>query len=319
MQNIYLGLTTVVPTVNVIISDIDGTDTIDAFMKEVVHFRETPSEHYKPINIFFNTGVVGDLMTERVVLYVYAGIPFILSSAERIYGSDEYDPLTDANGGVFISRMASKNCMKAYSLGFVSKNVSTERYAYKYVKENSLFLDENIDSHIVGNAITDGVMKSCGSLFKPGGYLYDVYSADAPTSKMIRKYKDFSHNPVDELNTPENTKEIVLFGGYPEIVKLGVLSSRHGYIYDVWIPNDVNYYAIAKEIFDNHYLPIDIFEFDSNDLYESYALLCKSLSELAKEYNKVENGEDEDSDDGDDESEYDDNPPPDVIALPWEN
>lgn len=296
MNNIYYGLTTLLPTVNVLLSDIDGADIVTEFMNEVVYFREHPEEHYKPINVYINTGVLGDLMTERVVIYVYAGIPFILSTAERITGSDEYDAKIDDLGGSFITRMATKDCRNAYSLGFVSKNVSVEKYAMRYMKANSLLTDHNIDATSVGISISNGVLKSHGSLFKPGRYLYDIYVADTAMSKMIRSYKDFTANPVDEMNVPTNTKEILLYGGYPEIVNLGMLSTEFGYVYDVWIPNDYEYYFMAKDLFDQRIFPTDIFTTDQEDLIESYSILCKEVHELDKA-NDEEEGESDDDDD----------------------
>lgn len=299
MNNVYRGLTTVVPTMSVFMSDYDGADMIEDFKKLVVDLRTDESEHYKPVHVYVNTGVIGDMKTERYTIYVYNGIPFILSTNERIAGSDAYDAVFDDLGGTFIASVAMKDCSTAYSLGFVPKNVNVGKFATKYIQKNPLIEDTDVSSKLFGIAISNGTVKSSGNMFVPGKYSYDVFSVDSTISKSIRTYKDFSENPIDETKVPTNMKEVVLYGGYPEIIRIGMLVTDLGYVYDVWIPNDYEYYERAKMYLDERWIPTDIFETESDDMVESYSLFYKYLNDLEESIAKAE----------DDESDYDDAPP----------
>jgi hypothetical protein len=172
-----------------------------------------------------------------------------------------------------------------------------------------------LNASVLRMEVNSGRIAPVGHLYTPGGDLYEIFSLNSTQSKIIRRLKDFSTNPVDERSIPEGMQEIVLLGGDPDIVQLGDFVNNQGCLYSVWVPNEPRNYWLGNKILEEEWLPVNSFNIKYDDMIESYAMLYSELAELDNRAD-VDSGE-EQSDELDspsglyvlDEEDYDNTEP----------
>ena len=265
----------------VILSDYDGSDPSQELRDFIVGVRNDSAEHNKVFNVYYNTGVLdANLEVEFLSVFVYCGIPFILSSQARLAGTTAEDAAFDEFGGTLVSRISRQNCDIISSAGFVSVDVSPERYAYEFYTHNTLMESMELNASVLRMEVNSGRIAPVGHLYTPGGNLYEIFSLNSTQSKIIRRLKDFSTNPVDERSIPEGMQEIVLLGGDPDIVQLGDFVNNQGCLYSVWVPNEPRNYWLGNKILEEGWLPSNAFDIKYDDMIESYAMLYTELADL---------------------------------------
>lgn len=268
----------------VYLSDIDGSDIIEEFKTYIEHLTKKYPKFSPAVNIYINSGVYGMYArTEMVTVMVYNGIPFIFPVHRILDGIDENDAQFYDRVNSIISKLYSINANQVASLGVVDDTVNVTEYVLQHSKKSPIFASSDIDASLVQMAIRNGTITSLGSLYFPGGYLYDIYAIDPITSKAIRNYKDFSKNPLDEVSDRADGKEVILVGGDPDIVCVGDVVSFEGYVYDAWIPNDVRYYRNAVQAVESRSVQLVGVSVDDDEYLESYAFLLKMMTELEEE------------------------------------
>lgn len=276
------GLSSVTPPFKIVLSDHDGADIIAEFKKEVNKMLEEDECKYRPVPCYITTGVLGNMRAEMVIVYIYAGIPFILAPLLCIEGYDATHAKM-APGGYFISRMYEKDNTRAFSLGYVDKPSQVYKYAKEYTKKNPIIDSIDIDEKVINTYIVNNIktVKSVGTIYRVGGSRFEVYGFDTDESRMIRTTKDFvGGNPYIENGIPEGKTEVILYGGNPDIVQLGDFCTKDGNIFGVWVPNGEKFVKKGSEILTKFILPNDIFVVDEDELAEVYAMAGMYLEKL---------------------------------------
>ena len=270
----------------VYMSDIDGTDLLEEFKVYVGKLKEENPDSCFPVKVFVNSGVYGMYArTEMLIVMMYGGVPYILPIHRALDGIDEADAeLVNRNNSI-ITRLFNQDSSHVVSLGQVGDDVNVNEYVLARAKSSPMFASNDIDISLVGMAISNGTIVSMGSLYLPGGYLYDIYVIDGVTAKAIRPYRDFTADRVDGTDGLAGGREVILVGGYPDVVCVGTQVSPDGYAYDVWVPNDARYYSRAKAAVSASMLPLLGVSVDDDEFEESYSMLLKMLAELDEEAN----------------------------------
>ena len=270
----------------VYMSDIDGSDMLEEFKLYVSKLKEENPDSCAPVKVFLNSGVYGMYArTEMLAVMMYGGIPYILPVHRALDGIDENDAQFVSRNNSMVTRLFGGESNHVVSLGRVADSVSVTDYVMERVKSSPLFDSMDIDGSLVGMAISQGTMRSLGSVYLPGRYLYDIYSVDSTVSKAIRPYRDYTADRVDGTDGGMVGNEVILVGGDPDIVPVGMQTAPDGYTYDVWVPNDARYYSRASAAVSACALPLLGLSVDDEEYEESYALLLKMLLELDEEAN----------------------------------
>lgn len=301
------GFTTVDSKYTIFLSDLEGSDMKTEFKAFVdlaigakkVDGKLTYDKKYWncPIKIFCNSGVLGMYARcEYSILFVLDGVPFILSSRVRLEGTDEYDPAFKTADHTTLSGLLSENSNKVVSLGFVDPNTDVTKYVSDFMQKNPAMPSPDIGVDLAKSFAANNSMKYYGAIYRPGGYLYDIYTADRTVSRSIRPNKEFRDDPLNEVDKLPNGMEVLLIGGEPDVVPIGTLANNAGFLFDVWVPNHKKYYKLAMDFLATGCVPNDIFYFDEDDLIESYAILMKAMQVLDEEATgPVEEDEDEEA------------------------
>ena len=280
----------------VVLTDEDGTDIAQAFKDEIDAMMANPELHYIPVPFYISTGSLGMLHTESVIVFVYAGIPFIFGSRIAISGAGLGDAFYSEDGGRLLASIYGNNNRRVYSLGY-TRSGSPLEHAVDYLTHNPPIASPDIDEtvaehHIVFNKTNERV----GVISKDGGTRLEIYAFDTDESRMIRSNKDFvGGTPYAENGIPEGRTEVVAYGGLPEIIQIGEICSTDGYLYDVWVPNVPVITRVAKDIFNDEVLPRDALYTNLEELEECYALFHRKLVELEDEAVKNEIAYEEDT------------------------
>lgn len=290
-----LGLTNVFPEYNIFLTDIDGADIMTEFMDEVTAIRNDRSKWYRPYSFYVATGMIGFVSAEVIVVYVAAGMPFIFTSTISVEGTDEYDGHIETAGEKLIGRLFDKDNSMIYSLGYVDSHTNVLRTAKSMLEKETLFADETIDPKLGNTLIQNNNLRENGVLMSPGKYRYSVYALPPEISSAMRPDKDFMMSPTGDFGGKPGMKEIVLCGGNPEIMPIGMFCNLGGNTFNVWIPNDINYYQRAVEYFNSDRLPRDVIDFELDNLLDAYALFCVYANKL-DETNNLNDEEDDDED-----------------------
>ena len=263
------------------VSDIDGTDLVDSFKTYVSNLKEKYPDVSPAIKVFSFSGVMGMYArTECMFVMVYGGVPYILPVHRSLEGIDELDAKFSSGINRLLTSVSNADFNHVVSLGYVDSTVNVNEYVLNWAKKSPMFDSADIDPSLVKMAIKDGTISTMGSLYLPGGYLYDIYAIDPLLSRTLRPYRDFTQST--EIH---NGREVLLVGGDPDIVYIGTQAGPDGFLYDVWVPNDARYYTIAKGVVDENRLPLGSFAVTDDDYFKSYALLMKMLHELDEEAN----------------------------------
>ncbi len=268
-----IGLTVADCGFNIFMSDSDGSDLSKQFMEECAAIREDRSLWYKPIKFYIASGVLGMLHTEQVIVYVDAGTIFILSSLPSFEGADHTNVHEDSDGEHLVNRLFTGNQPKVSSLGIVPEGTDYLNYAKDYYTTNGLVTDGQINSEQAVMFLDQLDSVYHGNIFVTGGPLYSVYAVDAAVSSAIRYVRgDDSMQFIG--------REVLMIGGIPEIMPLGYHVNSIGQVFKVWTANDIDRFHHAKKIFDDEWLPHDIFDIDLDEMAEAYALHAERLRQL---------------------------------------
>lgn len=287
----------------VYLSDVDGTDLSEEVKTYIAELKKHYPDMSPPVKMFTASGIIGMYArTEMMYVMVYGGIPYIMPVHRVLDGLDENDARFETATNRIVATLGNKDSNHVISLGFVESNVNVNEYVLDYAKKSPMFDSADIDANLVKMAIKNGTISSMGSLYLPGGYLYDIYAIDPVLSRTLRPYRDFTQAQAE---LPQG-REVILLGGDPEIVYVGAQYSQSGFLYDIWVPNDARYYNRAKKAVADGILPLGQLVVDDDEYLESYAILIKILRELDEEVNGpadeeaapdiIVNGDDTDTD-----------------------
>lgn len=286
LTTIERGFTTLDSKYSVFLSDLEGSD-INAEYKDFVDLAINDKKYWNcPIKIFCNSGVLGMYARcDYSILFVLEGVPLILSSRVRLEGTDEYDPAFKLADNSTIASLMAENSKKVVSLGFVDPNTDVTKFVSEYMQKNPAIPSHEISFDLVKSFAANDSMRYYGAIYRPGGYMYDIYTANRTVSRSIRPNKEFRDDPLNEVDKLPDGMEILLIGGEPDIVPIGTMANNAGFLFDVWVPNHRRYYKLAMDFLSAGCVPNDIFYFDDDDLIESYAILMKAMHVLDEEAN----------------------------------
>lgn len=264
------------------LSDVDGTDIVADFKAYVADLKNKYPDSSPPVKVFCTSGVIGMYArTDMLYVMVYGGIPYILPVHRSLSGIDENDAEFNDSVNRMVASLSGSDSNHVISLGVVDNTVNVQEFVLNYARKSPLLESADIDPNLVDMAIKNGTIVSLGSLYLPGGYLYDIYSIEPVLTRTFRPYRDYTQKP-DEV---PSGREVILVGGEPEIVYVGSQVSPNGFIYDVWVPNDARYYARAKVVVESGGLPMGTLFVDDDEYIEAYAILMKILKDLDEEAN----------------------------------
>ncbi len=279
-----LGLCSCFEQYSVVISDEDGEDVVQLFKDEIDGMMGNPELHYTPVPFYVTTGTIGNLHAEGLIVFLYAGIPFILSSAFAIDGSGISDAVVTKGGGQLVARVFGQNNRRVYSLGFIGSGDNVLEYAKKCLTSSPPIASPDIDEivaeeHLVNNKLNERV----GVISKDGGTRLEIYALDTDESRMIRANKDFGDDPYKERGIPSGMVEVVAYGGLPDIICIGSVCTMDGSIFDVWVPNAPGLTRVARSMYEDEVLPLDAFTLDVESVEECYAMFHNKLKSLEDE------------------------------------
>ena len=279
-----LGLCSSFAQYSVVLSDEDGDDIVQAFKDEIDGMMGNPELFYTPVPFYIATGTIGNIHAEMLNVFVYAGIPFILSSSYAIDGAGIGDAVVTRDGGRLISKVYGQNNRHVYSFGYIQSGESPLEHAKEFLMHNLPMplpdIDEMVaEEHIVNAKINERI----GVISKDGGTRLEIYAFDTDESRMIRANKDFVKDPIAERGIPAGMREVVAYGGLPDIISVGSICSTDGSVFDVWVPNAPVLTRAARGIFEDEVLPIDAITLDTEGVEECYAKFHSKLRELEDE------------------------------------
>lgn len=268
-----IGLTAVDCGFNVFISDWDGRDIAKEFMDECAAIRATRELWYTPIKFYIASGVLGMLHAEQVIVYVDGGTIFLLSSIPSFNGSDFAHVGLDDDGERLVSRLFNGLSRKVMSLGIVPADTDYLTYARNCYMNQGVVTDGQINSEQAVGFIEQMEQMYYGNIYLTGGALYGVYAVDPTVSSAIRYVRG-------DNSMQYEGREVLLVGGVPEIMPLGFHTTMFGHMFKVWTANDIDRYFIGKRIFDDEWLPYDLFDIDLDEMCEAYALHAEKLRRI---------------------------------------
>lgn len=261
------------------VSDIDGADMVEGFQSYVSKLKQRYPDTSPMVTVFSYSGVLGMYArTECMHVMIYGGIPYIFPVHRMLEGIDEHDAAFSYGTNQFLTSVSNTDFNHVISLGHVDSQMNVNEYVLDWAKKSPMFDSVDIDPSLVKMAIKNGTISTMGSLYLPGGYLYDIYAIEPVLSQTLRPYRDYTQQT--EIYTG---REVLLVGGNPDIVYVGTQLAPNGFLYDVWIPNDARYYNRARAVVSENRLPMGSIDVDDEDYIKSYALLMKMLHELDEE------------------------------------
>lgn len=287
------GFTTLDSTKTLYCSNIDGDDMATDFRKFIEMAVNDKSMWNRPIKCFFNTGVYQvNARTEYAILFVMGGVPYILTTRICLAGTDEHDPEFMTADNSVIAQIISENAKNVASVGFVDPSENVTNYVSEFVKSNPVMKNPNISYALALDFSISGAMRYHGAIYKPGAFLYDIFTTNRVVSLAIRPNKDFATgDTMNENASLPDGMEILLVGGEPDLVSVGTVCTPNGCMFDVWVPNRKNFYKSAVNAMANEYLPCDAFELNEEDFIKSYAILVTTLREIDEERNGPDDDE----------------------------
>ena len=279
-----IGMCSCCAQYSVVLSDEDGEDIVQLFKDELDGMMGNPGLYYVPVPVYVTMGTIGGLHAEFMILFLYAGIPFILSSPYSIDGAGLSDAVPMHEGGRLISRVYAENNRNVYSLGFIPAGENPLEYAREYLSHNPPIASPDIDGNVVEeHLVTAKVNERVGVISRDGGTRLEIYALDTDESRMIRVNKDFGDDPYRERGIPEGMTEVIAYGGMPDIICIGGLCAADGSVFEVWVPNAPKLTRVARGIFEDEVLPVDAFTLDTDGIEECYARFHAKLKELEDE------------------------------------
>lgn len=110
-----LGLSSCFAQYSVVLSDEDGEDILQLFKDEIDGMMGNPELFYMPVPVYVSTGTIGSIHAEFLILFLYAGIPFIFSSSCSIDGAGLKDAMFTNDGGRLVSQLYAENNRQVFS------------------------------------------------------------------------------------------------------------------------------------------------------------------------------------------------------------
>jgi hypothetical protein len=269
---------------SVVLSDEDGADIVQLFKDEIDGMMGSPGLFYTPVPFYVTMGTIGNLHAEFLVLFLYAGIPFIMSSAFSIDGAGLSDAIVTREGGRLVSRLYAENNRNVYSLGYIQVGENPLEYARDYLEHSPPIASPDIDMMVAEEHIVNAKMNHrVGVISRDGGTRLEIYALDTDESRMIRANKDFGDDPYMERGIPVGMVEVVAYGGMPDIISIGSVCSADGSLFEVWVPNAPGLTSVARNMFEDGVLPLDAFTLDTDGVEECYARFHGKLREMEDE------------------------------------
>lgn len=279
-----LGLCSCFEQYSVVLSDEDGSDIVQLFKDEIDGMMGNPELFYTPVPFYIATGTIGNIHSEMLIVFLYAGIPFILSSPYAIDGAGLGDAVVTRDGGRLISKVYGQNNRHVYSLGYIQSGENPLEHAKEFLMHNLPMSAPDIDEMVAEEHIVNAkINERIGVISKDGGTRLEIYAFDTDESRMIRANKDFVKDPIAERGIPAGMREVIAYGGLPDIICIGSIGSTDGSVFDVWVPNAPVLTRAARGIFEDEVLPIDAFTLDTEGVEECYAMFHSKLRELEDE------------------------------------
>ena len=279
-----LGLSSCFAQYSVVLSDEDGDDILQLLKDEIDGMMGNPELFYVPVPVYVSTGTIGSIHSEFLILFLYAGIPFILSSSFSIDGAELKDAMITNDGGRLVSRLYAENNRQVFSLGFTQVGDNALEYARDYLMHNPPIPSPDIDSNITEEHLVNAKLNERkGVISKDGGTRLEIFSLDTDESRMIRAHKDFGDDPNSERGIPAGMMEVIAYGGIPSIISIGNICTTDGSIFEVWVPNVPKLTRVARSIFEAGLIPIDSLTLDTDGVEECYATFHKKLCEMEDE------------------------------------
>lgn len=279
-----LGLCSCHAQYSIVLSDEDGGDLVQEFKDEIDQMMGIVEVDYVPVPVYVTMGTIGNLHAEYLILFQYAGIPFILTTSCSIDGAGLSDAALTNGGGRLIASVYGTNNRRVYSLGFIEPSRNPLDYAKTYLERNPPIPSPDIDEAVAETHLVHSkTYERIGVISKDGGTRLEIYALDGDESRMIRGNKDFQRDPSGEREIPDGMVEVVAYGGLPDVISVGNLCSADGYVFEVWVPNAPGLTRMAREIYNDGLLPIDAFTVDMDGMEECYARFHGNLRKLEDE------------------------------------
>lgn len=304
------GLSSVSAPFAVVVSDYDGSDMVETMKDELDRMSDEPECQGRPIPVYAVSGMLGSIRTEVFYLYMLGGVPLILDPGVLVEGGDDDNADMVARSGRFIEAMYAANNTHVYSIGFVGSPDEAYSYAVEFTRHSVPSKDTGIDESIVNSYIgaNPNSVTHVGTIQKPGGTRFDVYAVTETESAMFRPNKDFMGGEPDVEDWKEGERgpiEVILCGGNPDIVCVGGICSMDGWMFDVWVPNEVDYVDCAMHMVEQGDIPQDTLYVDEDELAQAYVMYLEKLRmDEAEADNEVESEEETDVPDFDYEEYY---------------
>ena len=279
-----LGLSSCFSQYNVMLSDEDGEDVVQRFKDEIDGLMGSPELFYIPVPFYVATGTIGSIHAEFMIVFLYAGIPFILTSPYSIEGAGLGDAEVTYDGGRLVARIFGENNRQVFSLGFIPVGENPLEYAKTYLMHNPPIPSPDIDMMVAEEHLVNAkVNERKGVISKDGGTRLEIYALDTDESRMIRANKDFGDDPYKERGIPAGMTEVIAYGGMPDIISFGNICTTDGSVFEVWAPNAPGLTQVARSIFEDELLPVDSMTLDTDGVEECYANFHKKLREMEDE------------------------------------
>ena len=279
-----LGLSSCFAQYSVVLSDEDGEDILQRLKDEIDGMMGNPELYYIPVPVYVATGTIGSIHSEFLILFLYAGIPFILSSPFSIDGAGVSDAEVTKYGGRLVAQLYGENNRQVFSLGFIHPDENPLEYAKNYLTSNPPIPSPDISDMVAEEHLVNGkVNERKGVISKDGGTRLEIFALDTDESRMIRAHKDFGDDPNRERGIPDGMVEVIAYGGIPSIISVGNVCTTDGSVFEVWVPNAPGLTRVARCIFEDELLPLDSLTLDSDGVEECYARFHHKLREMEDE------------------------------------
>jgi len=271
----------------VLYSDYDGGNMLDEIKTEMDKISDEPDCKGRPVPFYIMRGSVELVKTEVVFLYMFGGVPLILDPGIVASGTDVSDAVVSNETGSFITDMYMQNNDFVFSIGYVDDPCEAYGYAVDYTKKHVPSKDSGIDAGLVNSyiAANPDSMDFVGTVQRMGGTRFDVYAISATESAMFRSDKDFIGGEPDVEDDTEGQRgryEVILVGGNPDIVPIGVITGLDGWMFTVWVPNEAGFVECGLRMLAQGDIPHDVMYVDEVELEQAFDMYSQKLQEDAR-------------------------------------
>lgn len=219
----------------------------------------------KIVPIFIVRGGPGEYSLEPIYFSYFAGIPFVFSTAYRLYGKDKDSIAESPDGGTFISDVFNYNNDNVYNLGSAYDMEHIDE-ALSPARNGNVSPDAQIDKSMLGTVIVDSNLSAIRTITLPNGGIIDVYALDGSSMDALQLDKNYSAEgrTISYSDNPDGIIYLIGVGGNPAVRNIGLVSGSDGFVYTAWTNNSPEYFTIAEEML--KYFPVDSIENDLTDM-----------------------------------------------------